>query len=125
MRKIKFRGKRKDTGMWIVGALIPNGKKKACIAPFKELFHLDEVVVETVGQFTGLHDTDGREIYEGDIIKGKLMSWHTICYDEENARFIASFFNSPNNCCSLTQHWINECSKVVIGNIHDNLELIR
>jgi YopX protein len=66
MREIKFRGKNQD-GKWMIGSLVthnggcniissPNGRPRA-------------VYPETVGQFTGLHDVYGHEIYEGDIVE--------------------------------------------------------
>ena len=67
MRQIKFRAKSVDEGKWLVGSLIPNGQRP-CIAPFKEGFHLESVDPSTVGQFTGLLDCNGKEIYEGDYI---------------------------------------------------------
>ena len=131
MRTIKFRGKRLDNGEWVYGSLTQsetndkNGEPfmVSYIAPFIpvaseggfELVKMDRVKPATIGQFTGLTDKNGKEIYEGDIIRHKDMvkPYHVI-YDGHQF--------TPNDgfrSLSYPKHW------EVVGNIHDNPELIK
>ena len=123
MKEIKFRGKRLDNGEWLYGSLvILNGR----------YFIFDdanrhEVDPATVGQYTGLKDNNGKEIYEGDVIRSPLSEDktrpHRIFYHTGNAAFMGALVDRKELCyLRLDQDWIYKFGKEVIGNIHDNSE---
>ena len=126
MRTIKFRGKSCSNGDWFYGNLYDydkDGRTHICGLE-RGCLNIDP---NTVGQFTGLLDKNGKEIYEGDVIKGKYHTTHLIQYNEKEASFFA--YSLPISESSFRGHfyqnWINEFDKVVIGNIHDNPELMK
>lgn len=127
MRQIKFRGKRKDTGEWVRGDLV-HTTKDILILPINGGWNQYSVNSETIGQFTGLHDKNGKEVYEGDIIGCHNPDIkHLIFYEEKQGRFMAALNGDIENSfvgvCGLdSSHW--NASKEVIGNIHDTPELI-
>lgn len=128
MREIKFRGKRLDNGEWADGfVLFSQDKSEAVIAKLTATESVCETVdPATVGQFTGLHDKNGKEIYEGDVIKSEKAR-HYVRYIEDQAMFVANIIskNPIVDYCSIFQTWIDKYNKVVIGNIHDNPELLK
>ena len=116
MRTIKFRGKRIDNGEWIRGGLITWGQRTYIVISMQEY----EVDPATVGQYTGLNDTNSREIYEGDIFQaGYFGGMDVVMWDNENTRYIG---RSPQGCISYVGR---EPAVKIIGNIHDNPELLK
>lgn len=88
-----------------------------------------EIDPNTLGQFTGLHDKNGKEIYEGDIVRGNCGNGevrHLISFYDMIASFVAEILPDKdiNDYCTLSQIWILKYNKEVIGNIHDNPELL-
>lgn len=131
-REIKFRGKRNLGNSWIYGSLVSSDEIHAILFPVGdvELKQMKAIYVKpnTIGQLTGLTDCKGKEIYEGDIIESGGFR-HIVEYDAKQARFSAMnamHINHPiYGGSSITQQWIDECEKVVIGNIYDNPEIIK
>ena len=134
MREIKFRGKDIETGEWIYGHFFQRlGHYPAIVEPRprdgKVMYYEIAVEDNTVGQFTGLLDKNGKEIYEGDIIGCHNPEIkHLIFYNEKEGRFMAALNGDTENyfvgVCGLDDRRWN-ASKEVIGNIHDNPELLK
>ena len=122
MRQIKFRAKTLANGHWVYGNLNVRNKDRVSILNSKSE---PWVVPSTIGQFTGLTDCNGKEIYEGDKVRfyddieDKQVTSHVIYHKES-----CSFCVAPTELCGdyigLTVYWKFE----VIGNIYDNSELI-
>lgn len=122
-REIIFRGKSLNTNCWVYGDLRQDKVRRKAYIEY-------EVDPDTIGQYTGLKDCNGNEIFEGDILQDELDSRirHIVKYDNSICSYTA--------WCSLvhwnwekgnviSKEWINECGKTVIGNIHDNPDFIQ
>ena len=128
MREIKFRGKRIDNGEWVYGFYFETFTGSPMIlVMYDHILRCSEIYqVEdgAVGQFTGLFDENGKEIYEGDVL-GRQSHWsHYVGFND------GSFVAIP---CEKVQeiNWVWHPLKQdvaelweVIGNIHDNPELL-
>ena len=129
MREIKFRGKRKDNKEWVYGYLVLDGRERHCYIVFVDWLPEDniddvdyiEVYKHTIGQFTGLYDKNGKEIYEGDIIDTGYDKW---IVKFGNGSFYATIPNT-SFFLDLSRETINYYEIKVIGNIYDNPELIK
>ena len=128
MREIKFRAKRTDNGAWVYGDLQHvqriNTKEQAEQSgrrsePAVRIANYD-VDEQTIGQYTGLKDKNGREIYEGDILCYRDVQFQTyIVY--HNGGFCFSHFGGTTYT-EIGDHDIYKYA--VVGNMHDNPELL-
>lgn len=128
MREIKFRAKRTDNGAWMYGDLQHvqriNTKEQAEQSgrrsePAVRIANYD-VDEQTIGQYTGMKDADGKEIYEGDVIL------QTIVFGER--KYSVEYINGAFCLCRNGDIWLTlvdvRLSIYVRGNIHDNPELL-
>ena len=135
MREILFRGKRTDNGEWIYGDLMQNVDCIKIREQEKDVKHITksfEIDLETVGQYTDLADKNGKRIFEGDIVAQNWYdydeprddSFGKVVFCEYDCSFSVMDVNKdgfmPLGRCG-SYHWEVE----VIGNIHDNPELLK
>lgn len=146
MREILFRGKSVNDGNWVQGSLVVTKIEPADDAPIKH-YHIEDMTIgvfpnefqsglsetvdpETVGQFTGLTDKNGKRIFEGDIVRfaerriggEDVFVVEQVAFDEGGFCTHRYFLNNwlRNGLCRNTKLEGIE----VIGNIHDNPELL-
>lgn len=125
-RIIKFRAQRLDNRKWVYGDLeyIP-GKQLARIHSYdtKGNYEGQHIVIpETVCQFTGLLDRDGKEIYEGDITKATTGETYEICWYDDLASFMGEMVYDEKPFMLFD---IESARQSIIGNIYDNPELLK
>ena len=142
-REIKFRGKRIDNGEWVYGNLVLTAYGCYIIPQniYADRMPQFSVELESVGQFTGLLDKNGKEIYEGDIIKGTTYLYG---YELKNGRQFDYFgvvewgtqadvglcwqVSDKQGSWELRQtvhrNDIDYCTGEVIGNIYENPQLM-
>lgn len=152
-REIKFRGQKVSNNEFIIGNLVVPDKllSGVYIAPeitYADLYpgfeqgedlneykkwgcaigHFYEVKPETIGQFTGLHDKNGKEVFEGDILKSESWGKNSKCKNPYHVveyighRFVASGYNGD---MKVSPDLDVKRDFEIIGNIFSNPELIK
>ena len=143
MRTIKFKGKcisPKYEGKTACGSLLtfPDGTARIFEHDYDELFNYYSVDPSTVCQFTGFHDKNGKEVYEGDVLRSDIYPFSctednkydnyygAIGWSEEDASFYIVAIKNPKSsvrgisdgiCDTISQKKMQDFE--VLGNIHD------
>lgn len=137
MREIKFRAKAEINNNFVYGHYFEeSGKHKIHTG-----HTLYTVFGDTVGQFTGLKDKNGKEIYEGDIVKSTYFNYSSksfvtiqqikfsrggfvaISIDDSGVAELPEFYNSHTSLYLFTNPTPNKIE--IIGNIYENPELLK
>lgn len=136
-RENKFRGKSKDNGEWVYGDLCTQHAVLTALIGVWDSESMTcnwhPVLPETVGQYTGLKDKNGKEVYQDDVVKTwvptTIQEWrHEValrvvfkngCFCAENDRRSIPLHDI---CCSNPLNEFFECE--IIGNAYENADLI-
>lgn len=128
MREILFRGKRKDTGEWTEGYFFKSWDRIFLLwGMTNDIPNMVEIIPETVGQFTGLTDKNGKKIFEGDIVKSRFRyeankEPMTVEFRIERGGWFPFACGDGCGCCEVDTY--SPENTEVIGNIYDSPELL-
>ena len=132
MREYKFRGKRVDNGEWVHGNYfiderdiedgfiwreIPQIQQR-----YRDHYQYFDIINDTIGQYTGLKDKNGKEIYEDDLVAvADYANWeglYKVAWDNDGSMYvIEDAYGDREKLCEFEEY-------LVKGNIHDNPELL-
>lgn len=122
MRQILFRGKRVDNGEWVYDNSVLFFSEKTKIYGALNEWREIEVIPETVGQFTGVIDKNGKKVFEGDVVE-YAGSCGEIVFAERRGAFMSR--ERDMHC-----EWLSNLPQYgtgiveIIGNIYDNKEIL-
>lgn len=134
IRTIIFRGKRKDNGEWVYGGIYyqkaDEVKEEAAYIIGGSLNNVGvayEVIPETVGQYTGLTDKNGKMIFEGDVVKAYDDTYDNGFAEVKGKLFFncGSFDVDIEDVGYIPLYSYGTENIVVIGNSHDNSKLLK
>lgn len=141
MREILFKAKRKDNGKWIEGYyqkrydLLGNEEHLIFHADSYNVWEYAEVDPETLCQFTGRCDKNGKKFWENDIIKyhfGEIYApikygYYQNCFDSQKTEHVGFYVDWTGDKCLRKDlgYWIDMVYAMPVGNIFDNPELLQ
>ena len=143
MQEILFRGKKCRNGEWVEGYYVYCGEEYTSVGTNRPYilthdmcgFAWHEVIPETVSQYTGINDANGKRIYEGDILHAPHWWWGPRFVHLQKGQcgpsigesvmhyILARYVDDPEK--HATHNLWNGYEVEVIGNIHDNPELLQ
>ena len=115
MREILFKGKRVDNGEWTEGYFFKSWDKVFLLWGMTgDCPNMEEVIPETVRQFTGLCDKNGKKIFEGDIVESPYGTQGVVEWQNAECAFLVN----------IGDDWqtMDDCPYEVVGNIYDKGE---